>query len=197
MCAGAGYDVICLHNGHPAARALFAQGVPGYTTVDGMVGQFWGAKKRVVERYAAWRQTDVDRKLAEKMIVENGIFGEDVLLGMFCMCEGLRIFHPVPTLYDHDTAIASTNEGYDEHLYRAPQVCWYDTHRAEHEIRWSDPAWWAQPAQHLGRFYETSHAALPLVLRDRARGSELAAKYRDDVCPKHLRRYFHRITAIA
>jgi hypothetical protein len=192
MCEGSSAKVICMHNGHPAARGLFVNGERSYTTNDGLVGQFYGMKRELVDDFLGWRVDElVD---GEKPGMQR--LTEDTLLALFCQDRGLRMWHPIPTLYDHDLRIGSTNDGFDAHLYRAPQVCWHDARRVDFVIEGRDPNWWAKPSVHLGNFYETPPSAFaPLVLRNRKRADELVLRYHGAKCPEPYRRFFHRVTA--
>ncbi len=192
MVEGRPDEVICLHNGHPSARRVFVEGKPGYHTFDGMVGQGHIEPIGVVSEFRRWRLSEVRTGMLQQIT-------EDMLFGMFCMARRLSIFHPVPTLIDHDLTVPSTNEGFDDHLYRKPQVTWKELDRLPHpadaELTLSDPVWWGQPVEHIGRFYDDAHQLLPLVLADKKLGEELAVEYEAIETPARDRRFFMRARA--
>jgi hypothetical protein len=49
---------------------------------------------------------------------------------MWCIAEGHDVWHPIPTIIDHDTTIASTYAN-DDHAHRRPTVTWREFGRDE------------------------------------------------------------------
>jgi len=74
---------------------------------------------------------------------------EDTLIGLCAMARGRRIFHPTPTIIDHDLSIKSTY-GNDVHRHRRPYATWHDFDRSTLDCD-------ASKAVHLGRFYLSNH----------------------------------------
>lgn len=74
---------------------------------------------------------------------------EDTLIGLCAMARGRRIFHPTPTIIDHDLSIKSTY-GNDIHRHRRPYATWHDFDRSTLDCD-------ASKAVHLGRFYPSNH----------------------------------------
>ena len=124
MLEGRPRDVICLDCAHPAARQIFAVHLPGYTTPDQMIGIGHVEPLEVVEDFAQWRLNEVRPGTIERIT-------EDSLIGLYCMHRELSIFAPVPCPMDHDLGIPSTNEGFDMHWYRKPQVTMAELERLE------------------------------------------------------------------
>jgi hypothetical protein len=75
---------------------------------------------------------------------------EDTLLGCFCLSTGHRIWHPIPTIIDHDTSIESTY-GNEAHEHRRPSVTWKDSVLAD-----AGEFWRPRSVPHLGRFYAST-----------------------------------------
>lgn len=198
MLEGSQAKIICFHTGLPAARTLFAAGEVAYTTVDGLVGQGYAMRRDVALDFQSFRANELVADAFDCTALNTFTRSEDNLIGLFAMTRGIRIWHPIPTIIDHDLSIASTNEGYDSHLYRSSQVTWEDARRTDHPIEWNSPERWAAPPVHLGMFYDAQHGIhmyAPLMLRDRARGEELAREIAKDVCPLPYRKFFHRLQA--
>lgn len=198
MLDGSGAKVICFHAGLPAARTLFAAGEVAYTTVDGLVGQGFAMRRDVALDFQSFRANELVAGAYDCSALNSFTRSEDNLIALFCMTRGIKIWHPIPTIIDHDLSLPSTNEGYDAHLYRSSQVTWEDARRTDHKIVWNSPDHWAKPPIHLGMFYAPGHGVhmhAPIMLRDRELGAEIAREIAKDVCPLPYRRFFHRLQA--
>jgi len=188
-------DVICLDCAHTAARPIFFAGGSGYTTPDGLIGIGHVEPIAIVEDFARWRLKEVVDGTLSRM-------SEDVLFGAYCMHREIPIFAPVPCILDHDLDITSTNDGFDDHWYRKPQVTMREIERldekkaAELRANTLDPAWWAREVPHVGRFYDNANH-LSLILKDEARAAELVEKYAEDKTPKEYARFWSRVAATA
>lgn len=198
MLGGRPNDVICLDPAHPGARRIFLDGdAPGYTTPDGMIGIGYALPMKTLDDYARWRLVETCEPERPELY---RMWGEDLELAAFCMARGLPIFHPVPCPLDHDLTITSTNDGYDDHWYRKPQVTMAELERLDEEraakVRAStiDPAWWAQPAPSVGRFYDNVNH-LSLIMKDRELAAELVRKYTEQTTPKRFARFWSRVAA--
>ena len=196
MVAGRPDDVIGLDCAHPAARRFFLAGAPGYTTSDGMIGIGYVLPLEQLRELLAWKRTAV-KPSALTPYATN--FGEDLLIALWCMATGRRIFHPTPTPIDHDLEVTSTNPGYDDHWYRRPQASWTDLDRLEPALRECTAAaveqaeFWARPVEHVGRFYEPI-AELATALVDTEHGAAALREIAKDECPRAHRRFFLRVS---
>ncbi len=138
-------DVIGLQVAHPAAIPLALEGCAGFTTADGIVGVGYAVKRTTLEIFLKWRALLAPEALEA--------ITEDSLLGLFCATRGLRVYHPIPTIVDHDTSLPSTF-GNDGHTNRRSRVRW-DT-----ELTEAAPAGSSARVAHLGCFYQaTPHLA--------------------------------------
>jgi hypothetical protein len=136
-------EIIGLESVHPISEKIHATGaVPWYTTTDGLIGVAYVLPRPVVVRLLDWRINSLRADAAKKL-------NEDQLIGLFCATTNRRIYHPVPTIVDHDTQIPSTY-GNDAHSFRRPAVT---TVRGAP----SHPGGWAVPPGtqplHTGLFY--------------------------------------------
>jgi hypothetical protein len=196
MVRGRPDDIIALSCAHPAARTIFTQGKPGYTTTDGLIGIGYIFPQAVLREFLEWRRTELAKHALERLV-------DDALVNVFAMATGRTVFHPVPTVIDHDLELASTNtiekdgRRTDDGAYRRPQVTWRDWDRLPEAIRGDrfdehiyDPSWWAQEVPHLGRFYEGMNKYLPLFLKDTEGAAQIAAELEVDKCPKKYLRFF-------
>lgn len=185
-------DVIAFSSAHPAARSILLEGKSGYTTAEGLIGIAYLMPRPTLCDVIRWRENEIVATAPRRM-------SEDSLLGLYCMTRGIPIFHPVPSIVDHDLDADSTY-GNDGHMYRTPQATWKELDRLHsaiaaegRELDMLNPQWWAQEAPHVGRFYETLHHWLPLLLRDKALAGDLYQKYEEDRCPKKYEPYFLRV----
>lgn len=184
-------DVICLDCAHPGARQVFVEGAPGYYTFDGLIGIGHIEPIEVVRDFATWLEEEVNPGPARRL-------SEDMLFAFYCMHRRKRIFAPVPCIIDHDVDIGSTNLGFDEHIYRKPQVTWNEIDRVAasvHREQLEDPLWLGRDAPFLGKFYDDAFDWLPLVLRDKATGSRLAREYAEIETPDRYAKFFLRATS--
>jgi hypothetical protein len=143
-------QVIGLESAHPRGRMLARSGMRWYTTADFLVGVGYVLPRAALEAFLDWRETHLR---------EGWEIHEDTLLGLFCLTTGRRIWHPIPTIIDHDVGIASTY-GNDAHAHRRPSVTWSDSTVLGHGAAAMDePGYWAPRAvPHLGRFYSHTPA---------------------------------------
>ena len=132
--------VIGLESVHHKAGVVLAGGSNWYTTADGLIGVGYILPITVLKAFLAWRDTQ---------LVDGWVCDEDTLIGVYCLVSGTRIWHPVPTLIDHDTSLASTY-GNDLHTNRRPLLT-----MVGQSGRWAPKSWFPPPGTvpHLGRFY--------------------------------------------
>jgi hypothetical protein len=110
-----------------------------YTTADMLIGVGYVVPTAMLREFLAWRAR------LRKGAIES--VNEDTLLGVWCLATEQRIWHPVPTIIDHDTTVASTY-GNDTHEHRRPSVTWRERKVPE--------TWHHGAAPYLGRFYEST-----------------------------------------
>ncbi len=135
--APADCSVIGLQAPHPAGIEIARAGYGGYTTCDGLIGVGYAVRRRDLRAFLEWRADSLADGALEAIT-------EDTLIGLWCAVTGRRIFHPLPTVVDHDTTLASTF-GNDAHVNRRSLVRW------DSEIETPDGA--REGVPHLGRFY--------------------------------------------
>lgn len=150
-----GFEVV-----HPLTRALAEEGHRWFTTSDMLIGVGYVVPLPVLRDFLAWRKAAL-RPGATEALDAGGkpVLTEDTLLALFCLATGRRLWHPIPTIIDHDTSLESTY-GNDAHGARRPPVRW-DEGAGEADL--SDPEFWsAEPpfgtVPHVGRFYEATPA---------------------------------------
>lgn len=172
--------VIGLETVHPLAQPIAMDpdlACRWLTTSDGLVGVGYVIPRALLLEFLEWRLHCLRTGALEALT-------EDTMIGVWCLATGRRVWHPMPTIIDHDTSIASTY-GNDKHTNRRPMV------RAEHGKLggWEpedllDPKFWRgeyrripvrlvegmservelqrgqtmqpEPVRHVGRFYEVT-----------------------------------------
>lgn len=128
-------QVIGLQGAHPAFRELsrdghrWAKSSPAW-----LVGVAYVIPRAILKELVEWR-AKIPQDFAAAM-------NEDDLLGHWLTITGRCAMHPIPTIVDHDTAVASTY-GNENHLHRRPTVTWKDFGAKEIE----DVAFWRVPAE--------------------------------------------------
>ena len=127
-------DIIGMQSAHPAFVEFAKDGVRWCKTQAWMVGVGYVIPMPVLRQLVDWRDA-IPVDLAQAM-------NEDDLLGQFAIKHGLWIYHPIPTIIDHDTTIASSYAN-DNHRFRRPLVTWRKF--PEHDIE--DPEFWAGDAR--------------------------------------------------
>jgi hypothetical protein len=180
-------EVIGLEVAAPAARALFAEGHHWCTTADGLIGVGYVIPVALLRDFLEWRETRLKSGAVQAV-------SEDTLIGLWCITTGRRIWHPIPTVIDHDTSIASTY-GNDHHPHRRPVVTWdvLDKPADLAAVEW----WLDTPSQvpHLGRFYDSTPALAAQWVEgvdERAR-----ARFIRDDGRREMRRIAHAARALA
>lgn len=153
-------QVIGLEVVHPASRALAEQGHRWFTTSDGLIGVGYVVPTLLLREFLEWRAHALKPGAIEAIT-------EDTLLSIWCMVTGRKVWHPIPTIIDHDTSLSSTYAN-DAHANRRPLVRWDSDVWQEHDEealedqqpRLEDPDFWIfedqGPALHLGRFYDAT-----------------------------------------
>ena len=158
--------IIGLESAHPAAPKIAREGLGWYTTSDGLIGTGYVFPRDVLTDFLAWRLRELMPGAAQRIT-------EDTLVGLYAMARGIRIYHPTPTIIDHDTSLASTY-GNESHNHRRPYATWRDFDRTTLDCD-------ASKAVHLGRFYPTNHWLVREYVWDWTPEKHLAAEL--DRCP--------------
>ena len=154
-------------------ESVLAMGSPWYTTTDCLVGVGYVMPTRCARRSA-------DHASLEELLEFRGELrgaephegfkriNEDQLIGLYSFVRGTRIWHPCPTIIDHDTDLKSTY-GNDAHTHRRPAR---STVRGD-----AAPESWSVPGEvaHAGMFYR----ATPALCRQHVRGYSFE-RYRRD-----------------
>jgi hypothetical protein len=139
-------EMIGLEAVHQAGRALKDERGAWYTTADGVIGVGYVFPKDALRAFLKWRSEE---------LVEGGkeAITEDTLVGCWTLATNRKVWHPVPTVIDHDTTMPSSY-GNDAHPMRRPSVTWKDYDMS----LVTGPGWWAPGAKvhHLGRLYEAT-----------------------------------------
>jgi hypothetical protein len=139
-----GDRVIGLEVATHAAPALYRDGFRWAMTSDGLIGVGYVMRRDALIEFLKWRRECLKPGWIGKL-------NEDDLIGLWCLASGNRVWHPIPTIIDHDTTIASSY-GNDHHSNRRPLVRW-DTVPAGMAAAMCAPTFWLGPARHLGCFY--------------------------------------------
>lgn len=112
-------ELLGLETAHPVAPTLASDDdefVRILTTADGLIGVGWIMPIPLVRKFLEWRRTALREGAIEAIT-------EDTLMGVWCLATGRRVYHPIPTLIDHDLSLESTY-GNDAHANRRPTVRW-------------------------------------------------------------------------
>lgn len=107
-------EIVGLSNVHPMAPEWARRGHRWMRTNGMLVGWAYAIRREALGVFLEERDRIVARVSDEC---------EDVLLGTFAASTGRTVWHPVPTIVDHDTSIPSSYAN-DHHSTRRPQVTW-------------------------------------------------------------------------
>jgi hypothetical protein len=121
-------QVIGLESAHPAMRTLSRDGHRWCTSRAWMVGVGYVIPRAALAELMKFR---------ESFDAEARRTNEDEFIARWCVATGRSVWHPMPTIIDHDTDVASTY-GNDAHTHRRPVVTWRDYSSRE----LSEPAFW-------------------------------------------------------
>jgi len=148
MVAAVPDEVIGLEVAHKATKALALARRRWFTTADCLIGVGYVLPTGLLQDFLRWRATALKPGALERV-------SEDTLVALWCLVTGRRIWHPIPTLIDHDTGIASTY-GNDSHPNRRPEVTWRAHAGPATDLE--DVSFWIDTPEvpHLGRFYEST-----------------------------------------
>jgi hypothetical protein len=132
-------QVIGLETVHPFAESLYRSGGTWLTTRDGLIGVGYVFPVGLLREFLRWRAETLRPNAVQQA-------NEDQLIGIWTAATRRRVWHPVPTIIDHDTEISSTY-GNDAHTHRRPVVT--TVRGADWYARWD-----ALPASREGRVPE-------------------------------------------
>lgn len=121
-------EIVGLSAVHPMAPEWARRGHRWYRTKALLVGWAYVIRRDALGEFL---------RVRERLVEKHGKKCEDVLLGQFAAESEKYIWHPCPTIVDHDTSIPSSYDN-DEHSTRRPQVTWRDFG----EGSMTDPTWW-------------------------------------------------------
>lgn len=152
MLAAVSDQVIGLEAAHRVAPAIAEERERWYTTADGLIGVGYAMPRHLLLEFLDWRRQQLKARAKE-------VVSEDTLVGLWCLSTGRKIFHPVPTIIDHDTSLPSTY-GNDTHGSRRPLVTWsHPSLVGQGPVELLEQYdFWLQRGRvrHLGRFYEAT-----------------------------------------
>jgi hypothetical protein len=118
-------QIIGLEANHPLGPEMYRTGRRWYRTRAWLVGvgYSWPLDPKLPNGLPAFvRWCDANPELVEAN-------NEDSLVNLWAQAHGFDIWHPVPTIIDHDTGVPSTygNDGHHEwSMHRRPTVTWKD-----------------------------------------------------------------------
>jgi hypothetical protein len=169
-------EIISLHCIHLASMTLARQGVRWCSTADGLIGLGYVLPVDVLREFMTWRLEALRPGGAQE-------FAEDSQLNIFALSTGRRIFHPIPTIIDHDLTITSTNQA---QTAGRPRVVWTDGDVGG----WTDDdlqreSFWKGEGKHLGRQYAKTHWAAKMIVP----GFDKFFEAEMDVCPPEYSRF--------
>ena len=121
-------EVIGLTSVHPGSVEIARQGHRWFTTRGNLVG--WA----YMLTHDALSEFRIARDLLPPAFRQ---MNEDMQIAEWAARSGRLVWHPVPTIVDHDTSIPSSYAN-DHHGHRRPQVTWRDFG----EGSLTDPSWW-------------------------------------------------------
>jgi hypothetical protein len=121
-------DVIGLQGAHPKFPALAAKGVR-WAKSQWLVGVGYVIPVDVVRALLMYRDG------LGAAVVQNT--NEDDLISRFCVATQRHVWHPIPTIIDHDTHVRSTYAN-DSHEHRRATVTWrtYPAEELERDDFW-------------------------------------------------------------
>lgn len=112
----AGATICGLSSVHPIQVEMARQGHRWFRTRAWIVGWAYAIRRSTLVDFLDWR--DEHPQQAHTVT-------EDSLLNQFCSDAGVDVWHPIPTIVDHDTTLDSTYAN-DQHVHRRPWITWRD-----------------------------------------------------------------------
>lgn len=123
-------QILGLQGAHPSFRLLARDGRRWARSHAWMVGVGYVIPQAKLRELVAWRE-----QLPEEEYTSTN---EDDLIGRFCVEYGYDVWHPIPTIIDHDTSVKSTYRN-DDHLWRRPTVTWREYGSEIESAEWWRP----------------------------------------------------------
>jgi len=122
---------VALFSPHPLAREIARMGGRWHRTRAWVMGNGYLLSRAFLSEFVPWVIANEARAR---------VTCEDALIGAFCVETARDVFHPLPSIVDHDVSVPSTN-GADSTGHRRATVHWSHYMPAELE----DPNYWVQP----------------------------------------------------
>lgn len=154
-------EVIAMQVIHPIAPHLARLGCNWFATLDAMPGVAWSCTMKTLADFMRWKVEEL-RPGCDKRV------NEDTLFALYCAAHRIPIWHPIPTLSDHDSELPSL-VGHDQHTNRNSLVTWrHVTSDGDGLAGLEDARWWAPrnplvksgkealPIPYVGRFYDAT-----------------------------------------
>lgn len=143
-------EILALETVHPSAKHFARERIGRWLrTSDGLIGVQYVLPRPILEEFLRWRGGNLE-------VDAETVITEDSLINCFALDTGRDIWHPVPTIAEHDTAIRSTNKGNDFHPFRNVSVRESDGDVCGWNVaELASPDFWRveEPPAHLGLFY--------------------------------------------
>lgn len=105
---------------HPMAAEVARRGHRWYRTTSWVIGWAYGLWRDDLAAFLEWR-TSAEGEAYTASIAPNG---EDAVLNAWVGRAKRDVWHPVPTIVDHDVSIDSSYSN-DDHGHRRPWVTWH------------------------------------------------------------------------
>lgn len=125
--------IVALMNIHPLAREIGRMGGRMHRTRAWLLGNGYVLSRAILSEFVPW---------VERNEQKARLYSEDALINAFAAETARDVFHPVPSLVDHDVTVPST-WGADNHGHRTATVSWKNYMPAEIE----DPLFWKHPGE--------------------------------------------------
>jgi len=138
-------EIIGLESVHQWSVMAYQAGHHWYTSTDCLIGVGYVLPRAMLSEFNLWRYKYLRRGAT------TGALNEDTMIAIFAMATGRPIWHPVPTIIDHDVSLPSTY-GNDHHSHRRPLVTTVDRDSepgAKADRGWGDII----NVRNTGRFY--------------------------------------------
>lgn len=139
-------DVIALHTSLPGAMDAYTRDEHWLTTDDGVLGPANVWPIALLEDFLAWRSSDA---LTDDAIEHSSSFGSDVLAGLWHVATGRKVYHPVPTITDHDLTLETNFAGNETTPGRSTTCNWRSG-----LVRIPDSWEQAAPIRHVGGWFK-------------------------------------------
>lgn len=116
MTAGNPDNVISLHSVHPRGPEMAAKGHRWYSTHAWLVGVGYVFPRALLEKFVDWRDGQPWGFIRK--------FGHDALINEWHGHTRRNVYHPVPTILQHDLSVPSTMGAEPDEPHRLSTVTW-------------------------------------------------------------------------